>query len=64
MQAKMDAHFAAWLQTESGKAWKNSRGRKSPYQCGFSVPECIFDCQQAMARHDESDAKGIMLANL
>jgi hypothetical protein len=64
MQAKMDAHFAAWLDSKSGKAWKLSGRGKSPYKYGFSVPEYIRDCIDAMAKHDESDAKGIMLANL
>jgi len=61
LQEQADSAFEAWLETKEGKRWKGSKKTKSPYYCGFDLPQGHRELIAALSRGDEERAKAIML---
>ena len=64
LETKANNAFASWLTTDAGKAWKGRARPRSPYLCGFSLPDWHFEIIAAMNANDEREAKALILANL
>ena len=61
---KADKAFRAWLNTDSGRKWSQRTRRRSPYLCGFSLPDWHTDAIRMLGEGNEHEFKAIMLQNL